>query len=51
MKKKTYMKPAMQVVELRQHQILCSSPYNNVSTPLDIYDDEDDVITDKGSIW
>jgi len=49
--KKQYMKPAMQVVEIRQHQILCGSPYDSVSTPLDTYDDEDDIITDKGSIW
>lgn len=49
--KKQYMKPAMQVVELRQYQILCGSPYDKVSTPLDTYDEEEDIITDKGSIW
>jgi len=49
--KKQYMKPAMQVVELRQYQILCGSPYDSVSTPLDIYDDDDNTITDKGDIW
>ena len=48
--KKEYMKPAMQVVELRQYQILCGSPYDSVSTPLDIYDDED-AIDNPGSIW
>ena len=49
--KKQYMKPAMQVVELRQYQILCGSPYDNVQTPLDTYDDPEDVINDKGGIW
>ena len=49
--KKEYMKPAMQVVELRQHQILCGSPYDSLSTPLDTYDDPEDIITDKGNIW
>lgn len=49
--KKQYMKPTMRVVMIQQTQILCGSPYNNMSTPLDIYDEPDDVITDKGSIW
>ena len=35
-----------------QHmQMLCGSPYDNVRSPLDTYDDSDDIITDKGSIW
>lgn len=51
MKKEAYMKPDMQVMEIRQRQILCGSPYDNVSTPLDTYDEPEDVITDKGSIW
>ena len=45
------MKPAMQVVELRQHQILCGSPYDNVQSPLDTYDDDEDAIDNPGSIW
>ena len=49
--KKEYMKPAMQVVELRQHQILCGSPYDNVQSPLDTYDDDEDAIDNPGSIW
>ena len=49
--KQEYMKPTMRVVEIRQHQMLCSSTYNNVQTPLDTYDDPEDVITDKGNIW
>ena len=48
--KKQYMKPTMQVVMLQhQHQLLAGGPYDSVSKPLDTYDD--DVITDKGSIW
>lgn len=49
--KKEYMKPTIRVVEIRQHQILCGSPYNDIKSPLDIYEDPTDVITDKGSIW
>ena len=50
--KQEYMKPTMRVVTLQQHmQMLCGSPYDNVRSPLDTYDDSDDIITDKGSIW
>ena len=49
--KKQYMKPTMRVVKIQQTQMLCGSPYDSVSTPLDTYDDPEDVITDKGSIW
>ena len=48
--KKQYMKPAMQVVEIRQQHMLCYSPYDSVSSPLDIFDTPEDVIIDKGSI-
>ena len=49
--KKQYMKPAMRVVKIQQTQMLCGSPYDNIKAPLDVYDDPEDVITDKGSIW
>ena len=45
------MKPEMEVVTLQHMQILCGSPYDNVQTPLDTYDDPEDVITTPGSIW
>ena len=32
--KKTYLQPAMMVVTLQQHSIICSSPVNRVSTNL-----------------
>ena len=50
--KKQYMKPTMRVVVLQQHtHLLSGSPYDSMGTPLDTYDDPEDVITDKGSIW
>ena len=49
--KKQYMKPAMRVVKIQQMQMLCGSPYDDIKSPLDTYDDPEDVITDKGSIW
>ena len=33
--KKTYLQPAMMVVTLQQHSIICSSPVSRVSTNLD----------------
>ena len=43
--KKEYIKPDMQVVEIRQHQLLCGSPLTSTSTTgidddLDIDDEE-----------
>ena len=50
--KKEYMKPTMRVVKIQhQHHLLAGSPYDNIKAPLDVYDDPEDVITDKGSIW
>jgi len=50
--KKQYMKPTMQVVKIQhQHHLLAGSPYDDIKSPLDTYDDSEDVITDKGSIW
>jgi len=49
--KKQYMKPTMRVVKIQQTQMLCGSPYDDIKSPLDTYDDTEDVITDKGSIW
>ena len=50
--KQEYMKPTMRVVTLQQHtHLLAGSNYDSVKSPLDTYDDDDDVITDKGSIW
>ena len=44
MKKKLYMKPAMQVVELQHHcQILAGSPLTSTSTN---FIDEDDLLID-----
>ena len=33
--KKTYLQPAMMVVTLQQHSIICSSPVSHVSSNLD----------------
>jgi len=49
--KQEYMKPTMRVVKIQQTQMLCGSPYDDIKSPLDTYDDPEDVITDKGSIW
>ena len=45
------MKPEMEVVKIQQTQMLCGSPYDDIKSPVDTYDDPEDVITDKGSIW
>ena len=45
--KKTYMKPAMQVVKIQQHGIICTSPGGYDSQSLQMrggaIDDEEDV--------
>ncbi len=48
--KKEYTKPAMRVVKLQQQRMLCGSPYNNIQSPVETYDDND-VIDQKGNIW
>ena len=49
--KRQYMKPEMEVVKIQQTQMLCGSPYDDIKSPVDTYDDPEDVISDKGSIW
>ena len=49
--KKEYMKPTMRVVKIQQTQMLCGSPYDDIKSPVDTYEDPEDVISDKGSIW
>lgn len=52
MKKRAYEKPTCRVVVLRHKtNLLISSPYDNVQSPVDTYDDDDNTITDKGGIW
>ena len=42
----------MTVVELKhQSHILAGSPYGDQSSPLNLYDGDEDVIEDKGDIW
>ena len=49
--KKTYMKPTTKVVYIHHTQLLSASPYNDQNGPLETYDEEDDVIYEKNSIW
>ena len=49
--KKTYMKPTTKVVQIQHRQMLCASHYNNQKSPLETYDDDNDVIDQKNSIW
>ena len=50
--KKEYTKPTMTVVALKhQSHILAGSPYDNVTSPVQTYDDPEDAITDKNDIW
>ena len=49
--KKEYIQPTMHVVKIQQHRMLCGSPYNDVKTPVSVYDDDEDAITDKNDIW
>ena len=48
--KRTYQKPTTKVVQI-QHRQLLSGSYNNQNAPLETYDDDDDVIDQKGNIW
>ena len=46
------MKPTTKVVQIQQRQhLLSGSPYDNIQSPLETYDDEADVINQKSSIW
>ena len=49
--KRTYMKPTMMVVQIQHRQMLCGSPYDNQNAPLETYNEEEDVINEKGNIW
>ena len=52
MNKKAYMKPTMTVVALKhQTHILAGSPYDGLTNPVSTYNDDEDVIEDKGDIW
>ena len=44
--KKTYLQPAMMVVTLQQHSIICASPVSRVSTNLT---DDDAIVYGGGS--
>ena len=46
--KKTYLKPTTKVVQIHHTQMLCASPYDNIQSPVETYDDD---ISDKGDIW
>ena len=50
MNKKAYIKPEQRVVELRHRTTLLAGSYGNQKA-VQTYDDEEDIITDKGSIW
>ena len=50
--KKTYLKPTTKVVYIHHtQQLLSASPYDNQKAPLETYDDNEDVIDQKSSIW
>ena len=50
--KRTYQKPTTKVVQIQhRQQLLSASPYNDQKAPLETYDDDDDVIDQKGNIW
>ena len=49
--KRTYMKPTTKVVPIQQRQMLCASHYDNIQSPVETYDDNQDVINEKSSIW
>ena len=44
--KKVYMKPTMQVVKIQQQHIICSSPGDQTSIPVN-----DVPITDEQFVW
>ena len=50
--KKEYIKPMMRVVALKhQTHILAGSPYDGLQSPVSTYDNNEDVIDQKGDIW
>ena len=50
--KKRYVSPAIEVERLLQADIVCASSYDELEeNPLDIFDQEQDQITQPGGIW
>ena len=50
--KRTYMKPTTTVVQIHhRQQLLSASPYGNIQSPVETYDNDEDVIYEKNSIW
>ena len=49
--KKTYLKPTTMVVQIHHRQLLSASPYDNIQSPVETYNDDQDVINEKGNIW
>ena len=49
--KKTYLKPTTKVVQIQHRQLLSGSLYNDQKAPLETYDNDEDVIYQKNSIW
>ena len=50
--KKEYIQPTMRVVALKhQTHILAGSPYDGLQSPVSTYDNDEDVINEKSSIW
>ena len=50
--KRTYQKPTTKVIQIHhRQQLLSASPYNDKKAPLETYDEEEDVINEKRSIW
>ena len=49
--KRTYQTPTMEVMQIHHWQLLCASPYNDKKAPVETYDDDEDVIYEKKSIW
>ena len=49
--KKQYQMPTMKVVYIHHTQMLCASHYDNIQSPVETYNDDQDVINEKGNIW
>lgn len=51
MRKQSYEKPAMRVVEIRQHDIICTNPASMEGQSLGKYSGGDDTVTEDNDIW
>ena len=50
--KKQYQMPTMKVVRIQHwQQLLSGSHYDNIQSPVETYNDDQDVINEKSSIW